>query len=116
VLSPVHEENALVKNRGGKACIKIVNTRDINERIVAPEVELEELNKIVISRSKNSSLCNKDVQTRAIAINHIQSTRNHPLRKLLHLDHLNKEEAIHMNGIINKYSDLFSYRMCRHVM
>jgi len=30
-----------------------------------------------------------------------------PYGKLLHLDHLNKEEAIHVDEIINKYSDLF---------
>jgi len=38
--------NALVKNRGGKAYIKIINTRDTDERIVAPEVELKQLDKI----------------------------------------------------------------------
>jgi len=38
--------NALVKNRGGRTYIKIINTRDTDERIVAPEIELEGLNKI----------------------------------------------------------------------
>jgi len=38
--------NVLVKNRGGRVYIKIINTRDTDERIVAPEIELEELNKI----------------------------------------------------------------------
>jgi len=40
-----------------------------------------------------------------IATDNIQSTRSHSLRKLL--DHLNKDEAIHVDRIINKYSDLF---------
>jgi len=60
--------NALVKNRGGEAYIKILNIRDINEKIVAPEVKLEELDKIAISCLKNSSPCDKDIQTRAINI------------------------------------------------
>jgi len=33
------------------------------------------------------------------------------LREFLHLDYLNKEEAIYVDRIINKYSDLF--RMSR---
>jgi len=40
----LYAENALVWNRGGRACINIVNTRDTNKRIIAPEVELEERN------------------------------------------------------------------------
>jgi len=44
----LHVGNALVKKRGGKAYIKIINTRDIDERIVASEVELKELDKIAI--------------------------------------------------------------------
>jgi len=42
--------NALVKNCSGSAYIKIISTRDTDERIIAPEVELEELDKIAISR------------------------------------------------------------------
>jgi len=71
--------NALVKNRDGKAYIKIINTRDTDERIVAPEIELEELDKIATSRLKNSSPCDKDIQTRAVnimAIDNIQNTRS----------------------------------------
>jgi len=34
--------NALMKNPGGRAYIKIIN-RDSDEKMVAPEVELEEL-------------------------------------------------------------------------
>jgi len=52
--------------------------RDTDERIVTPEVELKELDKIASSRLKNSSSCDKDVQMRAvntIAID-IQSTRS----------------------------------------
>jgi len=69
--------NALVKNHGGKAYIKIVTTRDTDEKIVAPEVELEKLDKTATSCLKNSSPCNNDVQTRAvnaIVIDNIQST------------------------------------------
>jgi len=108
--------NALVKNRDGRAYIKIINTRDTDERIVASEVELEELDKIVISRLKNSSPYDKDIQTRTVNVmvtDNIQNTQNTQscsLRELLHLNHLNKEEAIHVDRIINKYSDLFRLR------
>jgi len=74
--------NALVKNRSGKAYIKIVNTRDTDERIIASKVELEKLDKIATTRLKNSSLCDKDVQTRAVnavATEHVQSRRNYSL-------------------------------------
>jgi len=37
----------------------------------------------------------------------IFSTRSQSLQEFLRLDHLNNEEAIHMDRIINKYSDLF---------
>jgi len=47
--------NALVKNRGGRAYTKIKKKRDADERIVAPEDELEELDKIATNRLKNSS-------------------------------------------------------------
>jgi len=39
--------NAVVKNRDGRIYIKIINTRDTDERI-APEVELEDMNKIAL--------------------------------------------------------------------
>jgi len=48
--------NALVKNHGGRTYIKIINTRDTDERTIAPEVELEKLDKIAVSRSKNPIL------------------------------------------------------------
>jgi len=72
-------EMQLVKNRSGSAYIKIINTRDIDKRIVALEIELEELDKIATSHLKNSSPCDKDVWTRAanvIATDNIQSTRS----------------------------------------
>jgi len=78
--------------------------------IVEVEVELEKLDKIATSHWKNSSPCKKDIQMRVvnvIAIDNIQNTRSHSLRKLLHFDHLNKEEAIHVDRSINKYSNLF---------
>jgi len=43
----------------------------------------------------------------AIAVDHIQSSRSDAVRKLLRLDHLNKEEVNHVNEIIDNYSDLF---------
>jgi len=100
--------NALLKNRGGRAYI--INTRDIDERIIALEIKLEELDKIATNRLKNSNFCDKDVQTRVVNVivtDNIQSTRSHSLWELLRLDHLNKDEAIHVDRIINKYSDLF---------
>jgi len=72
--------NILLKNRGGEVYIKIVSTRDIDERIVTPEIELEELDEIATSHLKNSSSCDKNVQTRAvdaIAIDNIQSHEVH---------------------------------------
>jgi len=41
-----------------------------------------------------------------MATDNIQNTRR-SLRELLRLDHFNKEQVIHMDRIINKYSDLF---------
>jgi len=67
----------------------------------------------VISRLKNSSPYDKDIQTRAVnamVTDNIQNTQSRSLRELLHLNHLNKEEAIHVDRIINKYSDLFRLR------
>jgi len=84
--------------------------RDADEKIVTPEVELEELYKIATNRLKNFNLCNKDVQMHAvniIATDNIQSTRSHSLREFLRLIYFNKEERIHVDRIINKYSDLF---------
>jgi len=74
------------------------------------QVELERLDKIATSRLRNSNPCDKDVQTRAvnvIATYNIQSTRNRLLGKLLCLNHLKKEETIHVDRMINKYSDLY---------
>jgi len=56
--------NALVKNRGGRAYIKIVTMRDTDQKIVAPEVELEKLDKTATSCLKNSSPCNNDASRR----------------------------------------------------
>jgi len=56
------------------------------KKIVAPEVDLEELYKIAISRLKNSNPCDKDVHMHAvniIATDNIQSTRSHSLREFL---------------------------------
>jgi len=106
----LYVKNALVKNCGEGPYIKIINMRDINERIIAPEVELEELDEIATNDLKNSNLYNKDIQTlavNAIAIDNIQSIRSHSLREHLRLDYLNKKVAIHVDRIINKYNDLF---------
>jgi len=62
----LYARNALIKNCNGREYIKIINTRDTDERIVAPDIELEELDKITTSRWKNSSPCDKDVQMRAV--------------------------------------------------
>jgi len=48
--------NALVKNHGGRAYIEIINTWDTDERIIAPEVELEELDDIATSRPEKPAL------------------------------------------------------------
>jgi len=95
-----------VKNRSEKTYIKIIITRDADKRIV-PEIELEELDKIVTSHLKNSSPCDKDVQmcaVKTIAINNIHNIRcpSQLGRELRRLNHLNKEEVIPMDRIINK--------------
>jgi len=100
--------SALVKNCSGSVYIKIINTRNTNKRIIAPEIELEKLDKIAISRLKNSSSRDKDIQTRAVNVSdNIQNTRSRFLRELLRLNHLKKEKTVHVDRIINKYSDLF---------
>jgi len=101
---------SLVKNHGGRAYIKIINTRDNDERIIALEVELEELDNIVASRSKKPSPRDRNVQMHAvnvIATDDTQNTRNRCLREHSRLDYLNKEETAYVDRIINKYSDLF---------
>jgi len=86
--------NALVKNRSGSAYIKIINTRSTDERIIAPEIELEELDKIATSRLKNSSSRDQATNIRpngpaskhtvnVIATDNTQSTRCRSLRELL---------------------------------
>jgi len=96
--------------------INIVNTSDIDERIVAPEVKLEELDNIASSRRlKNSSLCDKDIQTcavNAIAIDNIQNS--HSLRELLHVDYLSKEEEIHVDVDvdIDRMESLINIAIC----
>jgi len=106
----LYASNALVKNHGGRAYIEIINTRDTDERIIAPEVELEELDNIATSRPGKPSPRDRNVRmhaVNAITTNDDRSTRNRSLRKLLRLDHLNEEEIIHVDKIISKHSDLF---------
>jgi len=86
-----------VKNRRGRAYIKIINTRYTDERIFAPEVELGELDKIAASRLKKLSFRDQNVQTYADnirATDDTQNTRSHFLQELLRLDHLNKKETV----------------------
>jgi len=58
--------NALVKNHEGRAYIKIINTRDTDERIIAPEVELEELDNIATSRSGKPSPRDRNARMHAV--------------------------------------------------
>jgi len=59
----LYAANTLVKNRGGSAYIKIIKMRDTDEKIVVPEVELEELDKIATNRLKNSKSSLRQIQT-----------------------------------------------------
>jgi len=105
--------NALVKNRSGSAYIKIISTRDTDERIIDPEIELEELDKIAISHLKNSSSCDQHVQTYAVNViaTDNQSTRSRSLQELLHLDHKRKH-PMWIELLIN-IAIYFGYRMSR---
>jgi len=78
---------------------------DTEERIVL-EVELEKLDKTATSRLKNSLRQSRPDACIIPSTSNIQSTRSYSLREHLRLD-LNKEEAIHVDRIINKYSDLY---------
>jgi len=78
--------NALVKNHGGRAYIEIINTRDTDERIIAPEVELKELDDIATSRPVKPNHRNRNVRMHAVnamTTNDDRSTRNRSLRKVL---------------------------------
>jgi len=61
--------NVLVKNHGGRAYIEIINTQDTDERIIAPEVELEELDNIITSRPRKSSPRDRNVRMHAVNAN-----------------------------------------------
>jgi len=80
------------------------------EEIVIPRVELQEFERIMTSYPEAES-CNyrtcKDVPTHAINVIAIGHIRSHAVRELLRLDHLNKEEANHVNKIIDNHNDLF---------
>jgi len=78
----IHAGNALVKNHSGRAYIKIINTRDIDERIIALEVELEELDKIATSRSKKPSSRDRNVQTHAVNVIATDDTQNYSLHEV----------------------------------
>jgi len=91
--------DVIVTNRDKKAYIKIANMQNTDKKIVAPKVELEMLEDIAPC-PKNSKRRIKSVRTsevNAIAIDHIQSIRSDVVRKLLRLDHFNKEDAYHVD-------------------
>jgi len=81
----------------------------VDKTIAAPEVELEAIEEIAPQPkiSKNPTKGLRTGEVNAIAIDRTPNTRSDAIKDLLRLDHLNREEADHVDRIIGKYSDLF---------
>lgn len=121
----VYLGDAIVTNRGGKAFIGIINASEKDREIEIPVVQLEEIEfisrrnpDIVAKNAPNVSpleletSCNgthiKPSQVAPVSLeNELRSPREIQISKLLRLDHLNRDEANHVEKLINKYSDVF---------
>jgi len=94
----------VVTNRGKKAYICVINTSEIDRKLIVPTVELQEIEQIFFNGPTNDSYPKLDIN--AISC----QTKNERLKRvqnLLRLEHLNREETELVTELINKYSDLF---------
>jgi len=72
----IYARDVITTNRNGRTYIKIVDIRDIDEKVVIPQVELEEFERIASSYSEHESRNYKGIPTcaiNAIAIDQKQS-------------------------------------------
>lgn len=112
--------DAVVTNRNGRAYVGIINATKEDYKMVIPTVELQEIESYAttcppqIANKFNKNLQhpeNDEGKTQHImSITQQDSGGNHraeTIKGLLRLNHLNREEAAHVNKLINNNSDLF---------
>jgi len=111
--------DAVVTNRNGKAYLRAFNidTEDLEIRV--PSVELEEIDilptpticldePVLETELSALSLRNPiDAVHNIFAIINSSGNRANKVNNLLRLEHLNREEALHVQNFITKYSDIF---------
>jgi len=125
VCDSVYLGNALVANRNGRAFIGAVNTGEVDREIEIPMVQLEEVETISARRPNDASSfertnpVSKSGNSNGETHEHVShvasiSTKNAPkqeracrIKSLLRLNHLNDEEELHVNKLIEEYNDLF---------
>jgi len=111
----LYSRDAIITNREKGLTSKSRTREHPDKTIAAPEIEFEAIEEIS-SHFKIPKNLIKGVRTGevdTIAIDHAQSMRSDAVRKLLRLDHLNKEEACHVDRMIHKYNDLFRLKDVR---
>jgi len=106
----IYEGDIIAINRNGIAYIKITNTRETDETVIIPSVKLEEFE--ILGNSKNELELHNSKKKSFSTINtmttkEIHNNRVKIIQNSLRLDHLNTEEARHVNEIIDNYNDLF---------
>lgn len=104
--------NAAVENRDGRAYLQAINTNDIDHELVVPTLELQEIEQI----SMNDQQCQTTITQEILTItgtkdeglkNPGNGACTDDIRKLLRLEHLNREETNDVASLINEHNDLF---------
>jgi len=106
----IYGEDVLATNRNGIAYIKITNTRETDKTVMISSVKLEDyeilgnsIDELESHNSKKESFNKINTMT----TKEIHNNRGKIIRDSLRLNHLNTEEANHINEIIDNYNDLF---------
>lgn len=108
---------AVVTNRNGRAFLRAFNTKPEDCMMPVPTIELQEFNspsEIAIAptegvlgpcNSRKTGYASED--RRVLAITESTVSRAEETKPLLRLEHLNREEATHVENLINKHNDIF---------
>lgn len=108
VHNDVYLGEAIVRNRNGRAYLKIINASNVDREIVVPTVQLQEIEEIAGGRAYEKPLQSSNNQMQISIIN--QKDKRERISKVidfLRLNHLNGEESNHVRGLIEKHADLF---------
>lgn len=104
VCEDIHAGNAVVKNRHGKAYIRVANVGDVDRELIVPTIQLEEIEnlspKVPVPENKETVSINAIFQ---------EDTRDRVelIKETLRLEHLNEKETEHAIRLIKRNSDLF---------